>query len=303
MEEENQYSSDSYFANVDADNSPLPLTVKALRLYFQSIGGMFPGVAAKQALDLFFTPRKSKVKEFKKKILKMGTAVSFTHNNEDLKGYKWGSGNKNVLLIHGWEGNSASLGGFVPHLIKSAYSVYAFDGPAHGAHKAVKTNMIDFGKAIIDIMIQLETVDTIIAHSFGGSSIVYTLAKHENKKPINNLVLIASPTRINNVLSRFAKYLNISKEIEELMIERIMKQTKAKAEDFDLANYANNTDIKRVLILHDKQDAVVPIGDAYHLVKNWPKAKLKTFKNLGHNEILWNEDAHKEVFNFLENKL
>ena len=302
MEEENQYSSDSYFANVDADNSPLPLTVKALRLYFQSIGGIFPAVAAKQALDLFFTPRKSKVQEFKKKILNMGTAISFPHNNEELLGYKWGTGNKNILLVHGWEGNSASLGGFVPGLVKSGYSVYAFDGPAHGAHKAVKTNMIDFGKAIIDIMDQLKTVDTIIAHSFGGSSAVYTLAKHENRKAISNLIIVASPTRINNVINRFAKYLTLSKEIEELMIERIMKKTNAEFEDFDLANYANKADINRVLILHDKKDDVVPIADAYHLLKNWPKAQLKTFNNLGHNEILWNEDAHTEVLNFLDNK-
>lgn len=302
MEEQNQYTSDSYFANVNAENSDIPLSVKALRVYFQSMGGLFPTVAAKQALDLFFTPRKSKVKEFKKKILNMGIPISFMHNNEDLHGFKWGTGDKNVLLIHGWEGNSASLGGFVPGLVKSGYSVYAFDGPAHGAHKAVKTNMIDFGKAIIDIMIQLETVDTIIAHSFGGSSIVYTLAKHENRKSVSNLIMVASPTRINNVISRFAKYLNISKEIEHIMIDRIMKQTDAKFEDFDLANYANNADIDRVLIMHDNKDVVVPIGDAHHLLKNWPKAKLKTFNNLGHNEILWNENVHNEVLNFLENK-
>ena len=65
-----------------------------------------------------------------------------------------------------------------------------------------------------------------------------------------------------------------------------MKKTKTNIDDFDLANYANFADINRVLIMHDEQDVVVPIEDAFHLTDNWPKAQLKTFKNLGHNEIL-----------------
>ncbi|MBT8195063.1 MAG: alpha/beta hydrolase, partial [Bacteroidia bacterium] len=177
MEEQDLYSSDSYFANANAAGRDIPFSVKALRWYFKHVGSIVPKLAAKQALNLFFTPRKLKVRAFKKKVLKMGSAISFHNNNDVLHGYKWGDGSKNALLVHGWEGNSASLGGFVPGLVKSGYSVYAFDGPAHGAHKAVKTNMIDFGKAIESIMNELKTVDTVIAHSFGGSSALYTLAR------------------------------------------------------------------------------------------------------------------------------
>lgn len=299
MKEERTYTSDSYFANTAAAGGSIPFTIKALRLYFQSIGNLFPKFAAKQALELFFTPRKTKTKEFKKKILKKGIAVSFRHNNHVLHGYKWGSGSKTALLIHGWEGSSASLGGFVPALTKSGYSVYAFDGPAHGAHKAVKTNMIDFGKAILSVMDQLKVVDTIIAHSFGGSSTIYALSRHQNDIELNNLIVVASPTKINNVIKRFTDYLNISDEIEGLMMDHIMKTTNTEMHDFDLANYANEANINRVLIMHDEHDIVVPIEDAFHLTDNWPKAQLKTFKNLGHNEILWNENAHNEVLNFL----
>ena len=113
-----------------------------MRIYFHSIGKYcFQKLAAKQALELvFFTPRKiDKVKEFKQKILKMGTAVfHFLIIMRSLLGYKWGDGNKNAIDgIHGWEGNSASLGGFVPGIsTKSGYSIYAFDGLAHGVSQS-----------------------------------------------------------------------------------------------------------------------------------------------------------------------
>src|SRR6267378_1472357 len=53
-----------------------------------------------------------------------------TENREEqIIYYRWGSGSKRVLLVHGWGGRAAQFFALIPRLVDAGFEVIAFDAP------------------------------------------------------------------------------------------------------------------------------------------------------------------------------
>ncbi len=55
----------------------------------------------------------------------------------------------------------------------------------------------------------------------------------------------------------------------------------------------------RLLILHDRRDAKVPLRDGRAIAASWPGARLVTTRGLGHHEILRSAEVIGEAVSFL----
>src|SRR3954452_11269376 len=78
--------------------------------------------------------------------------------------WRWGHG-PTVLLVHGWEGRGAQLGGFVEPLVRAGLSVIAFDAPGHGDLPGRRLYLTDLADCVIDVAHTVGPLHGIIAHS------------------------------------------------------------------------------------------------------------------------------------------
>src|SRR6478609_3042547 len=61
----------------------------------------------------------------------------------DLATYRWGGGDRTVLLLHGWRGRASQFAPLVRELVAEGFHVVAFDAPAHGDSPGRNTDIRD----------------------------------------------------------------------------------------------------------------------------------------------------------------
>ena len=69
----------------------------------------------------------------------------------DIVVYQLGTGEKKILLAHGWSGRGTQLVKFADALVAKGYSTVSFDAPAHGKSPGNTTIMTDFIASIAEV--------------------------------------------------------------------------------------------------------------------------------------------------------
>ncbi|HEX2189960.1 MAG TPA: alpha/beta fold hydrolase, partial [Longimicrobiaceae bacterium] len=148
----------------------------SLRLAMAALGRVSPGAAARVAERLFATPRRRRPRPdpTAERLLARARPLEVAHGGGALRGHAWGSG-PTVLLVHGWEATWASLAELVEPLVGRGFRVAAFDGPAHGASDGAQTDVLDYGRAVAEMVAAVGPVEAVVAHSFGAPATVVAL--------------------------------------------------------------------------------------------------------------------------------
>ncbi len=209
--------------------------------------------------------------------------------------YHWGDGNKKALVVHGWSSRPTQLYKFIQGLLDKGYMVYSFDGPAHGKSSGNKTMMPEYIKTIEKITEIFGPFEVAIGHSMGGISLLNVQSNHHY---FNKIAVIGTPDSIRNIFNNFIKLLELKPIIAEKLIKVFEKITGKKIEEFHGSNLAKNIK-KPVLIVHDENDAEVPIEDAENNYNHLQNGKILRTKALGHNRILKDDKVVQSVIDFL----
>src|SRR6056300_562050 len=72
-----------------------------------SIAFFCPAYAGQIAVKLFSTPRKGKLEPEQKNYLKSASQNTLHYKDLNIKTYHWKGTKETILLVHGWESNSA----------------------------------------------------------------------------------------------------------------------------------------------------------------------------------------------------
>ncbi|SFC39842.1 TAP-like protein [Flexibacter flexilis DSM 6793] len=278
----------------------LPFNVRLMRLGFRHLGAIAPRLVSKVASKLFFTPVIRKRPEWPADLLSSGQAVRVPFNGHALHGYRWGGeGQPLVLFVHGWENEAAHFQFFIQEILKQGFAVAAFDAPAHGNSRGQQqTNMFEYSLAVGAIFKHFGKIHTIIGHSMGGAASFYRCAKTPEIE-LENLVMISSPTDIQGIFTRLKQTLHISDKVIANMQNAMHHRFNIDRDIYDLTQLWNKVNAKRVLLVHDKNDIVVPCTDAQRLAEVWSKAQMLITENYGHNRIIREAEPIKEVVEFI----
>lgn len=278
----------------------LPLNVKIMRFGFRHLGAIAPRLVSKVAAKLFFTPVIRKRPEWQANLLGSGQVVRVPFNGHALHGYRWGEqGKPLVLLVHGWENEAAHFQVFIEKIIEKGFAVVAFDAPAHGNSRGQQqTNMFEYSLAVGAIYKHFGKIHTIIGHSMGGAASFYRMAKSPEME-LENLVMISSPTDIQGIFTRLKQTLYISDKVIANMQNTMHRRFQIDRDIYDLIPLWPKINTKRVLLVHDKNDSIVPYTDAKRLAEAWPKAQMLVTENYGHNRIIREQEPINEVVKFI----
>lgn len=267
----------------------------ALKLFVSKnklIGTLFPRKTAQTAKMMFLTPRKFPLKAWEQELEKKGQRITLSNG---LSAVSWGQSARKILLVHGWESRATQVAGFAEHFVSAGYQVIALDGPAHGHSEGKQANPLMFAKAVEQAGAELGPFDAIIGHSMGGSAVAIALSEGLET---NKVVLISSPSSIESVLKRFARFIGLPEKSTQLFLNLVGEKVGRSAESLDIAKLIK-TNTAKALIIHDKEDIEVPFEDGVSIQKNWEGSRLLTTQGYGHRSILRQKEVWQSIIQFV----
>jgi len=266
---------------------------------FSAVRWLAPELAGAAAERLFLTPPRPRYAAQSALDLIDARSSFLEHKGRAIATWQWGEADAPaVLLAHGWGGNAAQMRGFVYPLLSAGYRVVAYDQPAHGVSGGKLTGLPDFADVFAELAWHHGGVKAVIGHSLGAAAA--SLA-HARGLPLESVVLVAPPSDIVGFSRRFARWHWIPEGIRRSMQTAIEERYGITWDELEVSRLAPRLGA-RALVIHDRDDRIVPWTQGARVASLWPSARLLTTDGLGHGRILANEDVARAAAEFISGR-
>lgn len=273
----------------------------AIRQFFKAMSFAAPRLTERIVEKLFFTPGKYIPSEEERKRLEQGKPFQVRVHGRKIRGWRWGTG-PGVLLIHGWSGRGIQLHQYIDPLLRAGRAAVAIDGPAHGASEGRSTSYFEFTDVIRNLIAPESglCIQGIVAHSFGAAAAVNALA---HQKATLDAVLIAPALQLRKTLLVALEQHGIPPRVFEKILSGYEARFGYNLERDDPHRHLGDLRAP-VLVIHDRNDPVIPHLDSERLCGRFEQVKLKTTSGLGHRKIMADPNVvHAGVSHLLEGKV
>ena len=270
-----------------------------MKIWFKHGGAILPKSVANSAYRLATKPpRHYPNKIDNTTLLHHAIVINENFDNHKVHGYMWGTGDKLVLLLHGWNSHALSMRNFIPPLLKKGYKVLAFDAPGHGHSDSIYSGTAY--KNMVGSVIEQYQPQIIIAHSVGGLNALLELAT----KPITSVkkvITIGTPYDATYAIKHYMTLLSLHRFARKHFWRKLLRKWRINLSKFDLRNiYATDNLNIDGLIIHDINDEIIPYQHAVEIQNIWPRARIVTTHGLGHSKILKNKSVVEQIIKFIE---
>ncbi|MBN8676345.1 MAG: alpha/beta fold hydrolase [Chitinophagales bacterium] len=274
------------------------IAVSYFRTKFKLLTVVSSTKAAEKAFDLFRTPQR-RSKKPAPKIFEQAEKLTFKLDGITIHGWRWNHpAERKVLIIHGFESSATSFDRYVKPLVKKGYEVLAFDAPAHGKSGSRQITAPLYAKTIIEINQRYGPIQSFMAHSFGGLAVSLALEEIHHTSD-TRLVLIAPATETTTAINTFFHFLKLDDALRS-EFEKIIIKTGGHPSSWYSIRRAMKHIRAQVLWLHDEDDEITPLTDAYKVKEeNYPNIQFVISKGLGHRRIYRDNKVSKAIVDFL----
>jgi pimeloyl-ACP methyl ester carboxylesterase len=215
------------------------------------------------------------------------------NRKEDIAVYRWGNGERRVLLVHGWAGKAAQFFTLIGTLREHGFSVVAFDAPAHGNSSGVFASGPAFARAARMVDELYGPFYGVVAHSLGATATTIALAQGLK---VQRAVLLAPVAFVEPLLEMFIKLRELPDPLAAGLRERFAARYSGGiisipllAKDFQIP----------ALIFHDPDDGELPFSHGESIARAWAGAKLVPASGSGHWRILRDQTVIEGTVAFL----
>lgn len=272
------------------------ITMFFIKLYYKALSALWPQRAGQQAFRLFQRTRKLPFKKAELDFYKHARSFEVMHPVENIRGYELGDPEgKLVVLVHGWDSNAGSMGAVAKALVQEGYRVVTFDLPAHGYSALTHTNLRECREALRAVIYQLRPSQpfSLVTHSFGSA--VAAMALADTRYTVDNFIMLTSPNRLIDVFDEFKRQIALGYRAYTEMLNQGYALLKEPVETVMVETKVLQVQYQKLVIIHDKNDKVLPYENAVRLSKVLPNVKMVTLKNAGHYRMLWNKDVIRKI--------
>jgi pimeloyl-ACP methyl ester carboxylesterase len=259
-----------------------------------SIAGHFtPGLSAQLASHFLLHPRAQSPRAWELAAVESARRITFRFG---LSGLRWGEeGRPAVLLMHGWEGRPTQFANFVAPLVARGRQVIALDAPAHGESAGSEATLMEFAMAMLEAAVELRELEAVVGHSMGAVATAIALTQG---LPAERAVLLAAASSIEDTLLTFADAFGLPSRAARRFVELMGRANGIAAGDLDVSRMVRKLELP-ALVVHDRDDAMVPYADAEAIARAWPGAQLLTTTGLGHWKVLTDASVTEQVADFI----
>lgn len=270
------------------------LSVIGYRLAFQTMQRVAPERAAAWAERLFFTPSQTRLSPEQVAILEQGHPFSLTVDGRPVRGWSWGQGPA-VYLMHGWGSRGGRLGAFVAPLLAAGYRVVTHDAPGHGASDPGLTSMPEFARTLQAVVEAAGPAHGVIGHSMGASATALAMA---DGLEVSRTVFLAPAANPAAFATGFAALLGLSDDTIERLRARSERRLQIRWDDLDVPTMARGFSAP-LLLIHDREDALVPWDNGAAIAEAWPDATLVSTSGLSHRDLVRNPGVVARAVRFI----
>jgi alpha-beta hydrolase superfamily lysophospholipase len=222
-----------------------------------------------------------------------------TINGRDGVVYRWGTGPRVILLVHGWRGRASQFAALVQHLMDPTRTIVAFDAPGNGAAPGSRTNVFDYVALIRAVAADAEPLEAIVGHSFGVLAMFTALREGLRADAI---VSIAGVSGFDYTVESFAAALALPPRVTARLRRRIERELFSGDAGFwqRYRSEVDPTDRTPLLVIHDQGDRAVNASESAWIrdAHLGPLRELTT-TGLGHTRILSHPSVMDAIVSFV----
>lgn len=259
-------------------------------------------LAGSGAFTLFRLPLvRGKMRTAEREMIATAEVGKVTVNGKTAVTYRWGTGERPVLFVHGWQSRGARFTDFVPGLLERGYSVLAFDAPGHGEATGRSTTILEYREIIAGLHDQYGAFEGIVAHSLGVLATFLTL-RHGVKA--ERVVALSGVPDFDFLLDEFSAGLSLRPKVKAELRGRIERDLfpgeAAMWERFSVLHRPEDVRVP-ILVIHDEDDDMVGVAHARRIIGVYgDQARLITTRGLGHRRILGDAEVVRTALEFIE---
>ncbi|WP_353161774.1 alpha/beta hydrolase [Myroides odoratus] len=234
---------------------------------------------------LFATPRKGKLNpKHLPPFLKQAKGSFFCYKNEKVYTYQWNEETTEkpiILLIHGWESNSARWEALCTYL-GNRFRFVAVDAPSLGMSYGKNLSVKNY-QEVIDLALERFQPQFVVGHSLGAFALFQQIS--EGQYPwIQKVVIMGAFDRFEVILSHYYALLGYSRRVREAYHDYIEHLINKPLSSYCSAEAVQFVEVP-VLCIHDKTDPQVSYEEAvsFHQALVHKKNLVVSTTNLGHS--------------------
>lgn len=200
-----------------------------------------------------------------------------------------------VLALHGWRGRPTQFRLLAAALLERGLRTIAIDGPGHGRSEGQHATPKLYGELLMEVERIAGPARAVIGHSFGGAALGAALALGYHPA---RLVIASAPTRVSRIPLEFARAAGLPPRAMQRYLRMLEQGAGRPIAEFDLVATGPRCGIPALLV-HDREDAVIPYADAVALASVWPQLQVMTTQGLGHRDILSHPAVIQRIVDFV----
>jgi hypothetical protein len=202
-------------------------------------------------------------------------------------GSVWGDGSV-VHLVPGLGGHREDLAAFVAPLVDGGHRVVAIDAPVRSVPA--------LAGALVAVAETYGPAHAVVAHATGATAAAVALA--DGLRP-GRLAMVAPVPSVVSHARRFAAGLGAGERIGAALLARIERHAGVPLGELDVPALCGLVVTPPTLVVHDRDDAVVPVAEAARIATSWPGSSLTVTTGRGHRGLLRDPWAVAQVLAFV----
>jgi pimeloyl-ACP methyl ester carboxylesterase len=187
-----------------------------------------------------------------------------------------------ALLVHGWNGSAVDWKPIAEALAAAGFSVTALDLPAHGTSVGRMSSLPRFVRGVREADGRHGAFDVWVAHSMGAAAVLAALASGSHARRVILISGLADPA---GALRSFARGFGLNGAGTNAYLQAIERGENMPLAEVDGVRNGGRIDAP-ILLVHDRNDRVVPIEHGHRLAQAMPQSRLIQTEGLGHRRIL-----------------
>ena len=251
------------------------------------LGGLLPSAAARLARRLATRPFRAPPRA----VPPGAEPITFRFG---LAGLRWGDRGPRILALHGWEGRAAQFRGLGERLAARGYQLIALDAPAHGRSPGDEANPLVFADAAVEAASELGPLHAVVGHSMGGAAVLLAQSRGLSA---GRSVAIAAPAALSDVLRRMSRAFGLPLRASRAFFAQMERHAGEPAAALDVERLSAAVR-GPLLLVHDRDDTVVPFGDGERIAAA-TGAELLATRGLGHRDVLREARVLDRIASFL----
>ncbi|THV29139.1 alpha/beta hydrolase [Glycomyces paridis] len=274
---------------------------KTVSLSLRALAGASPRLAGRAAFYLFCRPMgRGKVREHERAVYDRAERSAITVDGNEVVVYRWGGGERPVVLSHGWGGRASRFADLVQALLDRGVPVIAFDAPGHGESGGTGTHILQFEAIFQRLYKDHGAFRGTVGHSFGNLGMFKALRSGVEAERV---VSVNGVCDFFHLLDVFAERLGLNERVKQDLRERSERLLDSGTDIWDTFSVSHDPDRVQapILVVQDEDDDTVDPGQARRITAAFaPRARLMTTEGLGHRRVLRDPAVIAAVADFVE---